>query len=76
MNWLKHSDWAIVSDCGRYSVSKARSGTNGERVAYTPWLRGTKGRDGRPPQQIGPDVATAAEARAVCERHAQEPARA
>jgi hypothetical protein len=38
MKWTKHDDYALVSDCGRYSVAKI-GGKDG--VAYEVWRRRT-----------------------------------
>ena len=58
------SEYAIVSDCGRYSVAKTH---HSERVIYAAWLRG------QPPTHLA-DFDNAADAKARCALHLSESA--
>ena len=58
MTWEPAGNYAIKSDCGRYTISKARMG--GETCLYRAWHGSTP---------LGGAVRTADEAKAIVERH-------
>ena len=64
MKFVRYDDYAIISDCGRYSVAKTH---HGERVIYAAWLRG------QPPTHLA-EYDNAADAKARCVLHLSESA--
>lgn len=60
LKWRRYDKYAMVSECGKYSVSK----DGATPAKYQSWYRTPE-----PAQRLGREVSTFAEAAAICEQH-------